>query len=121
MKCPGGFHLIWSRLGSLDLVTDTGLGSGDTETTVTLKKVCICHGSGALVVITYEGSYDRRDNAPKMVEFGNSLRNRSLLGQNKKRKPADPGKASKLSRQVIQWMHSRRALKWLEFPNNLSI
>lgn len=80
MKCFGGFYLIWLRLGSFDFVIDIGLGFGDIVMIVIFKKVCICYGLGVLVVIIYEGFYDRRNNVFKMVEFGNLLRNRSLLG-----------------------------------------
>lgn len=40
LKSPGGLHLIYSQLVSLDLVTGTGLCSGNTAMIAALQKLC---------------------------------------------------------------------------------
>lgn len=39
LKSPGSFHLIYSQLVSLDLVTGTGLCSGNTAMIAALQKL----------------------------------------------------------------------------------
>lgn len=50
----------------------------------------------------------RIKNAPTIVEFGNSLDNTSLLGQNKKRNPKDPNESSTPSKLVIQQKNAQQ-------------